>query len=152
MNDIAVKTDTKSIIIDEVFTQTADAIWRALTSGDMMARWLMPATGFEAVEGTHFTFQTTAAGAWDGTIHCQVLEVVPNKRLSYSWKGGHESNAGYGSRLDTVVTFLLSPADAGTRLRVVHSGFVLPKNEYAYQNMSDGWKVVVRRIGDSVVQ
>ena len=70
----------------------------------------------------------------------------PNERFSYSWKGGDEANVGYGSRLDTVVTFTLDEVDGGTRLRVVHSGFVLPRNETAYRNMSGGWSQVVGRI------
>lgn len=71
----------------------------------------------------------------------------PNERLSYAWKGGHEGNAGYGSPLDTVVTFVLSEVEAGTRLRLIHSGFVLPKNETAFQKMGEGWKKVVKNIG-----
>ena len=43
----------------------------------------MSPTGFEPVKGKHFTFQTTPAGAWDGVIHCQVLEAIPNERLAY---------------------------------------------------------------------
>ena len=107
----------------------------------------MTPTGFEPAKGTRFTYQTTRAGAWDGVIRCQVLEVIPNERLVYAWKGGDESNVGYGSKLDTVVTFTLARVDRGTRLRLVHSGFVLPKNESAFKNMSGGWKKVVGRIG-----
>src|ERR1700732_4619687 len=106
----------------------------------------MTSTGFEPVKGKHFTFQTKAAGAWDGTIHCRVLEVIPNERLVYAWKSGHEGNVGYGSRLDTVVTWTLFGVENGTRLRLVHSGFVLPKNDAAFKNMSDGWKKVVRNL------
>jgi uncharacterized protein YndB with AHSA1/START domain len=73
--------------------------------------------------------------------------VKPNERFVYAWKGGHEANVGYGSRLDTVVTFTLSRVENGTRLRLVHSGFVLPKNDTAFKNMSEGWKKVVRNIG-----
>jgi hypothetical protein len=29
---------------------------------------------------------------------------------------------------------------------VIHSGFVLPKNETAFKGMSEGWKGVVQRI------
>ena len=79
-------------------------------------------------------------------IHCQVIEVVPNKRLVYSWQGGHEANVGYGSRLETVVSWTLARVENGTRVRVVHSGFVLPRNDTAYRNMSDGWKKVVRKL------
>jgi uncharacterized protein YndB with AHSA1/START domain len=76
-----------------------------------------------------------------------VLEVMCNERLSYSWQGGHDGNAQYGSRLDTVVTLTLARVDGGTRLRLVHSGFETPKNDSAFKNMSDGWKTVVDRIG-----
>ncbi|GLH82021.1 ATPase [Bradyrhizobium sp. SSBR45G] len=142
----AVKPDTQAIVVDEVFPHAPEIIWKALTSGELIGRWLMAPTGFAPVVGTHFTYQTTPAGGWDGTIHCEVLEVVPNERLSYAWKGGHQGNVGYGAPLDTVVTFSLSKAETGTRLRLVHSGFVLPTNEAAYRKMSEGWKKVVANL------
>ena len=142
----AVKPDVETIVVDEIFPHAPAVIWKALTSGDLIARWLMAAKGFEPVVGNHFTFQTNPAGKWDGTIHCEVLEVVPNERLSYAWKGGHESNDGYGSKLETVVTFTLSRIETGTRLHLTHSGFVLPRNDTAYRNMSEGWKKVVRQL------
>lgn len=148
MNDAALKPDTQDIVVDEVFPHTPEKIWKTLTTGELIARWLMPPIGFEPVEGKHFTFQTTPAGAWDGVIHCQVLEVIPNERFVYAWKGGHEGNLGYGSRLDTVLTWILSKVESGTRLRLVHSGFVTPKNDSAFKTMSEGWKKVVPSIGD----
>jgi uncharacterized protein YndB with AHSA1/START domain len=100
------------------------------------------------VKGNRFTYQTTSAGAWDGVIHCEVLDVIPNERFAYRWTGGHEGNAGYGSRLETVVTFTLSKASNGTRLRLVHAGFVLPKNETAFERMGEGWRKIVPKLGD----
>ena len=147
MNDAALKSDAQEIVVDEMLPHSPEKIWKALTTGDLIARWLMPATGFEAVKGKRFTFQTTPAGAWDGAIHGEVLEVTPNERLVYSWKSGHQGNVGYGAPLDTVVRWTLSKVGNGTRLRLVHSGFVLPKNETAFTSMSDGWKKVVGKIG-----
>ena len=147
MNEAAVKFDTQDIVVDEVLPHAPETIWKALTTGELIARWLMPATGFEPVKGKHFTFKTTPAGAWDGFIRCQVLEVMPNERFVYSWKSGHEGNVGYGSWLDTVVTWTLSRAGNGTRLRLVHSGFVAPKNDSALKTMGEGWKKVVPQIG-----
>ncbi|HEX4078660.1 MAG TPA: SRPBCC domain-containing protein [Rhizomicrobium sp.] len=138
----------QDIIVEEVFPHAPEIIWKALTTGALIARWLhMPVTGFEPVVGRRFTFQTTPAGQWDGAIRCEVLEVIANERLVYAWRGGHESNVGYGTRLDTIVTCTLAKEAEGTRLRVVHSGFMLPKNETAFRNMSGGWKKVVRDIG-----
>jgi uncharacterized protein YndB with AHSA1/START domain len=148
MTDTVLKSDTQDIVVDEVFPHAPETIWKTLTTGELIARWLMPTTGFEPVQGKRFTFQTKPAGAWDGVIHCQVLEAMPNQRLVYAWKGGHEGNVGYGSRLDTVVTWILSRVENGTRLRLVHSGFVLPKNDTAFKSMSEGWKKVVPSIGD----
>jgi uncharacterized protein YndB with AHSA1/START domain len=147
MSDAASKSDMQDIIVDQVFSHSPETIWGALTTSELMGRWIqMTPTGFEPVKGKRFTLQTTPAGAWDGVIHCQVLEVIPNERLAYAWKGGHESNLGYGSQLDTMVTFSLSRVAEGTRVRLVHSGFLLPKNETSFKNLSEGWKNVVRNI------
>ena len=148
MSAAELKAETKDIVIDEVFPHVAETIWKALTSAQLIARWLMPPTGFEATEGKAFTFQTTPGGAWDGVIHCRILEVVPNRRLVYAWKGGDERNTGYGAPLDTVVTWSLTPLEIGTRIRLVHAGFVMPRNDTAYTAMSGGWTKVVRRLND----
>jgi len=47
----------------------------------------------------------------------------------------------------TVVTWILSRVENGTRLRLVHSGFVTPKNDSAFKTMSEVWKKVVQSIG-----
>ncbi len=147
MTEAALKSQTQEIVVEDVFPHAPETIWKTLTNGALMARWLgMAPTGFEPAVGNQFTLQTTPAGAWDGVIHCQVLEVTANERLVYAWKCGDEANGGYGSKLDTVVTFALSRAANGTRLRLVHSGFVLPKNRTAFTNMGDGWKKVVKRV------
>ena len=139
--------NTQAIVVDEVFPHAPEAIWKVLTTGALIGRWLMAPTGFAPVKGKQFTFRTKLAGAWDGTIHCQVLEVIPNERLTYAWKGGDEGNIGYGAPLDTVVTFTLSRVQGGTRLHLVHSGFVSPRNDTALTNMGAGWKKVVKDLG-----
>jgi uncharacterized protein YndB with AHSA1/START domain len=147
VNDDALKTQGQEIVVDDVFPHAPETIWKTLTHGELIGRWIMVPTGFEPVKGTHFTFQTTPAGAWDGVIHCQVLEVIPNERLSYAWKGGHQANTGYGSPLDTVVTWTLTRVEGGTRLRLVHSGFITPTNDSAFKTMSGGWAKVVQKLG-----
>jgi uncharacterized protein YndB with AHSA1/START domain len=148
MTQAAMKTATQDIVVEDVFPHAPETIWKTLTTGELIGRWLMiNPTGFEPVKGVRFTFQTTRAVVWDGVIRCEVLEVTRNKSLAYSWQGGHESNAReYGSLLDTIVTWTLVKVDGGTRLRLVHSGFVAPGNDPAFWNMSNGWKKVVGRI------
>jgi uncharacterized protein YndB with AHSA1/START domain len=147
VNDTALKARPRQIVVDETFPHAPETLWRTLTDAELIGRWLgMAPTGFEPVVGNRFTMKTTPAGPWDGSIHCEVLEVAPHARFAFSWKGGHRDNAGYGSSLDTVVTFTLEKVEEGTRLRMVHSGFVLPRNDVAYRNMSGGWVKVVPRI------
>jgi uncharacterized protein YndB with AHSA1/START domain len=147
MTKAAPKPLAQEIVVDEVFPHAPETIWKVLTTGALIGRWLMEPTGFEPVKGKRFTYRTKPAGAWDGTIHCQVLEAIPNERLVYSWKGGHQDNVGYGAPLDTVVTFTLSRVADGTRVHLVHSGFVSPHNDSALTTMGAGWKKVVRDLG-----
>jgi uncharacterized protein YndB with AHSA1/START domain len=147
MTDTATRAQTLEIVVEEVFPHSVEAIWKALTDGGLMGRWLMEPTGFEPVPGNRFTYQTTPAGEWDGKIQCEVIAVSPCELLSYSWAGGHIKNDGYGSLLDTVVTFELKKVHGGTRLRMTHSGFDMVRNKTAHAKMSAGWPGVVRTIG-----
>ena len=148
MTNAAIKQATQSIVVEEVFPYAPERLWKALTDSALIGNWMpMEPVGFAPVVGTEFTYHTTPAGAWDGTIHCRVLEVIANECLAYSWRGGDEGNVGYGAPLDTVVTFTLSKVQGGTRLRLLHSGFVSPRNDTAFTGMSAGWKKVVKDLG-----
>jgi uncharacterized protein YndB with AHSA1/START domain len=147
MNDAAIMADSREIVVDEVFPHTPDVLWKTLTTPELMGRWLMEPRGFEPTKGNRFTYQTKSAGAWDGVIHCEVLEATPNERLAYTWNGGDDANPGYGSRLETVVTWTITKVDGGTRVRLIHSGFRTPKNDSAFKSMSEGWPKVVQTIG-----
>jgi uncharacterized protein YndB with AHSA1/START domain len=133
----------RDIVVDEVLPHAPDVIWKALTTSELIERWLMP-NNFVPTVGRGFTFRTRPMGNWDGVVQCEVLEVEPNRRLVYRWKGGSERNAGYGGTLDSVVTWTLTPVAGGTRLRLVHSGFRSPDNDVAFNMMSPGWGRIVR--------
>jgi len=75
-----------------------------------------------------------------------VLEADPPRLLRYSWKGGSDANPAYGSRLNSTVTWTLTPVEGGTHLKMVHDGFVLPANRMAYDAMSPGWGKVMESI------
>ncbi|MBC7017824.1 SRPBCC domain-containing protein, partial [Salmonella enterica subsp. enterica serovar Enteritidis] len=51
MNDIAQNPATQEIVVDEVFPHAPETIWKALTNGELIARWMMSPTGFAPVEG-----------------------------------------------------------------------------------------------------
>jgi uncharacterized protein YndB with AHSA1/START domain len=127
-------TEAKSICVDYELAQPPSRVWRALTEPDLLARWLM-ANDIRPVVGHRFTFQAPPMPGWDGIVRCEVLEVVPEKRLRYSWQGGAPESV-----LDSTVTWTLAETPSGgTRLSLEHAGF-LPRNAFAYEAMGKGWR------------
>ncbi len=83
------------------------AVWRALTEPALLARWLME-NDIRPEVGHRFTFRAPPVAGWDGVVHCEVLEVDAPRRLRYTWRGGADDIQGYGTRIDTVVTWTLT--------------------------------------------
>lgn len=153
MNNSSVPNQSavRDIVVEEVLPHPPHAVWKTLVTPELIARWLMP-NDFEPTVGRQFTFRTKPVGDWDGVVHCEVLEIIPNEKLVYSWKGGSDSNAQYGSRLDSVVTWTLTAVPGGTRLRLVHSGFRSPENDFAFNAMSPGWARIAQSISQHTAQ
>lgn len=126
-----------TIVVDYDLAFPPEKVWRALTEPALVALWLMPGkVPIAALVGHEFTFQGPPIGDWDGTIHCKMLEVEAPTKLRYSWVGGAS-----GARLDSEVTWTLTPTATGTHLRLEHAGF-MPLNAHAFEAMSRGWKVM----------
>jgi uncharacterized protein YndB with AHSA1/START domain len=134
----------RSIVVERVMPHPPEKIWRALTEAHLIERWLMT-NNFEPRLGSHFTFRAKPMGDWDGTVRCEVTAFDPPRRLAYSWKGGSVSNPTYGSALDSLVEWLLSPEPDGTRVRMEQSGFG-PGNATSFEAMSSGWPRGLERL------
>jgi len=117
-------TETLSVVVEREVPYPAEKIWRALTQPHLIEDWLMK-NDFQPVVGHRFDFRAD----W-GSVGCQVLIVEPNRTLSYTW-------AAMG--LESVVTWTLSPTNAGTHLRMEHSGFP-PSQKQAYYGAKAGWQ------------
>jgi uncharacterized protein YndB with AHSA1/START domain len=115
---------TRSVVVEREFAHPPEKIWRALTQPHLIAEWLMK-NDFEPVVGHRFDLRAD----W-GSVDCEVVEVAPNKTLSYTW-------AAMG--LESVVTWTLTPTSKGTQLRMEQSGF-RPDQEQAYQGAKYGWQ------------
>jgi uncharacterized protein YndB with AHSA1/START domain len=133
---------TRDIIQKWDLRQPPDRVWECLTRQDLIAQWLMD-NDFKPVVGHQFCFKTKpmVKMGFDGIVHCQVTEVTPLKRLSYTWKGG----PGNGEiNLDTIVTWTLTPTAYGTELILEHKGFKGFKNMIPYLVMGQGWRTKIR--------
>lgn len=143
MNENQAAKDKRSIIVVYDLPHTPKNVWRALTDPKLLEAWLMP-NNIRAEVGYRFQFRSQPVPGWDGTVDCEVLEVLPEQRLVYSWRGGSQKLPGYGHELDTVVTWELMPtADGGTRLHLEHSGF--DPDSVAFKAMNQGWRETIAK-------
>jgi uncharacterized protein YndB with AHSA1/START domain len=122
MTNIA--TDKRSVIVERDIPHPPEKIWRALTQPHLIEEWLMK-NDFEPVLDRRFNLR----GDW-GAVDCQVLELEPNKTLSYKWDA---------MGLESVVTWTLTPTSTGTHLRMEQAGFRRDQ-EQAYQGAKFGWQ------------
>jgi uncharacterized protein YndB with AHSA1/START domain len=119
------------------FPHPPGAVWEYLTNAELMKLWLMP-NDFEPVVEHEFTFRTNPIPSFDfdGIIFCKVLEIVPFKKLTYSWKLG----PGDGTiNVDSVVRWELQPKDNGTELILDHGDFLILENMAIFDGMNKGW-------------
>ncbi|MGZ3874248.1 MAG: SRPBCC family protein [Mucilaginibacter sp.] len=127
----------QSIKHELFFPHPPAAVWEYLTNAELMELWLMK-NDFQPIVGHEFQFRTNPHPDVDfgGTFYCKVLEIVPFKKLSYSWKTG----PGDGSTtIDSVVNWQLQPKDNGTLLLLDHNNFTVMKNLPLFNSMIDGW-------------
>jgi uncharacterized protein YndB with AHSA1/START domain len=128
---------TEQIVVEYALAEPPATVWRALTEADLLAAWLMP-NDIVPIVGRKFSFRTQPMGDWNGIVDCEVLEVVPERKLVYTWNGGSANNADYGHRLETTVMWTLEPtANNGTLLKLVHHGF--HPDDFAFKIMGQGW-------------
>jgi uncharacterized protein YndB with AHSA1/START domain len=122
MNQTA--AETRSVVVEREIPYPPEKIWRALTQPQLIEEWLMK-NDFKPIAGHHFNLR----GDW-GAVDCEVLELEPNRMLSYTW-------AAMG--LESVVTWTLTATSTGTHLRMEQSGF-RPDQQQAYHGAKYGWQ------------
>ena len=119
------------------FPHPPEIIWEYLINAELLEQWLMRNT-FKPVVGHEFQFITGPIPSlkFDGIFYCQVLEIVPFKKLSYTWRSG--PGEGHIS-VDSTVVWKLEAKDNGTELSLEHSGFGKKENLDMYNGLLNGW-------------
>ena len=126
------------------FSHPAKTVWEYLTKSELMELWLMK-NNFQLTLGAEFQFRTNPIPKldFDGIFYCRVLEIIPFKKLSYSWKSG----PGEGLvTLDSVVVWKLEPKENGTEVFLEHSGFAREENHAFYEGLLHGWVEKLNKI------
>ncbi len=124
----------REIIIDA----PVERVWAALTTPEQIAEWF----------GDRATVDLRTGGAAEfhwadyGSFHAAIERVEPQRAFAYRWARDKDVPPVAGN--STLVEFTLAPEGAGTRLRVVETGFSsldLPEAEQAqhHKDNTEGW-------------
>ena len=132
MNTAAI---TRAVVVERRVPHTLDKVWRALTQAPLLEDWLM-ANDFEPRVGHRFTFRMPGMPGWNGVTDCEVLSVVPNEELSYTWNASGEEAA---TGIRTVVKWTLEAFDGGVLVRMEQSGF-REQDQRNFMGAKYGWE------------
>lgn len=129
--------DSNLLTIEQEFNTPLELVWRAITEKSLMKKWYFDISDFKPEVGCKFNFE----GGEENKryIHlCEVLEVVPNKKLKYSWK--YEGYTGL-----SFVTFEISSIGKKTKIKLTHEGLETFTNpDFKRDNFVDGWKYLIQ--------
>lgn len=78
--------ENKELVIERVFDAPVENVWQAITENELMKQWYFDLAEFKAEKG--FKFEFTGGPSPDRQyLHlCEITEVIPKKKLTYSWR------------------------------------------------------------------
>ncbi len=132
--------NNEPVIVKHVYNASADRVWKALTDKEEMAQWYFKVDDFKPEVG--FNFQFTGGSEDKQYLHlCEVMEVVPGKKLTHSWRyDGYPGNS--------FVTWELEEKDGKTEVTLTHIGlesFPQDLADFARSNFAAGWDEIVNK-------
>jgi uncharacterized protein YndB with AHSA1/START domain len=126
------------LVIERVLDAPVERVWQAITDNSQMKQWYFDIAEFKAEPG--FRFQFYGGSEEKQYLHiCRVTEVIPLKKLVYSW-----SYDGYPG--ESFVSFELFEEAGRTRLKLTHTGletFPHDNPDFAAGNFSEGWNMII---------
>ena len=130
--------NNESFVIERTYNAPIEKVWKALTDKQQMKQWYFDIAEFKPEVGFEFTF-TGGSEEKKYTHLCKVLEVIPNKKLSYSWRyKDYEGNS--------VVMFELFDEGEKTRLKLTHTGletFPQVSKDFSKESFMQGWTHII---------
>ena len=127
----------EAVVVERTLNAPIARVWKALTDAHQMRQWYFDLKEFKPQVGFEFEFVVEHEG---NRYHhlCQVTDVVPQKKIAYSWRYKGEPG-------DSLVTFELFGEGNKTRVKVTHTGIeTFPKTPaYARKNFENGWTAII---------
>ena len=128
----------KSIEIDAA----PESVFNSITDEKELQKWWVDVPKLEQSVGGSILFRFLKENSEmlekDFVIEGKILEIIPNQKLSYTWKPADEPNYP-----DTVVTWKIESKNDKTKVTVLHSGLA---NATDYSRLNDGWSYFINRL------
>jgi uncharacterized protein YndB with AHSA1/START domain len=131
--------NNEPFVIERIYNAPANLVWEALTDKTKVKQWYFNLPDFKAEVGYEFEFKGGPTEDRQYIHHCKITEVIPGKKLKYSWAYVGYSGTSY-------VSFELFPENGKTKLRLTHEGLeTFPANnpDFAKTNFAEGWTHIV---------
>jgi uncharacterized protein YndB with AHSA1/START domain len=104
----------QSVVVNAI----PQAVFRALTDAEVLQRWFPTRAQTDPRAGGPYSYAWDFAdAAQNGTQNGHYVEVVPGRKVSYTWEAGQTDPR------QTLVTFVIEPDENGTRVGLAHTGF-----------------------------
>jgi len=129
--------NTDPLIVEKVLIAPVAKVWDALTNIHQITQWYFKIADFKPEVGFEFEFIGT-----DGTtefLHkCVITAVIPNKKLSYSWR--YEGYPGISE-----VSFDLAVDGDATKVTITHTCLETFPQTGAFDrsNFNSGWNHIL---------
>lgn len=125
--------------IERTYHAPVTKVWQAITEKEKMKQWYFDLAEFKPIVGFEFSF-VGQGHKGEKYIHlCKIIEVVENKKLSYSWS--YKDYPGY-----SVVTFELQEEGKDkTKVKLTHEGLeTFPVHpDFARTSFEGGWTQLI---------
>ncbi|MDX2002595.1 MAG: SRPBCC family protein [Chitinophagales bacterium] len=126
------------LIVEHTYNAPINVLWKALTDKNQLKQWYFDMLDFKPEVGCRFTFTGTDNEGVSYLHVSEVVEVVPNKKLVYTWGyDGYEGNS--------LVTWELSDEKNTSKVILTHSGIeTFPSiPAFAKENFVAGWSEIL---------
>jgi len=121
------------------YSHSLETVWEYLTKPELIEQWLGK-TDFQPKVGHKFRF----ISPYGNHSYCEVLEINPFTKLSYSWqKNSAINNKPFNSK----VVWTLVPKGNGTELQLVHTGFTALEDVIAHEA---GWNTCLKQFEERI--
>ena len=132
-----------SLRIEHRLPATAEKVFRYFTDTALAAKWMAPGDmqcvelEMDVVEGGSYRLTMADAAANSFTSTGTYSEVVPNKRLAYSWQWSHDDSP------TTLVEIDFQDTDEGCLVVLKQRGFESAEDAISH---TDGWGRIPKKL------